>query len=35
MTSEEFTAILKKNEWLLYHVGYTFAKGNSEPPSGR
>ena len=30
MTDDEFTTLLEQNEWLLYHIGYTFAKGNRE-----
>ena len=30
MTDDEFTALLTQNEWLLYHIGYTFAKGDEE-----
>ena len=30
MSDEEFTALLSQNEWLLYHIGYTFAKGDAE-----
>ena len=30
MTDDEFTALLAQNEWLLYHIGYTFAKGDRE-----
>ena len=30
MSDEEFNALLSQNEWLLYHIGYTFAKGDEE-----
>ncbi|MBO4600387.1 MAG: sigma-70 family RNA polymerase sigma factor, partial [Bacteroidales bacterium] len=30
MSDEDFIELLTQNEWLLYHIGYTFAKGDSE-----
>ena len=30
MSDEEFTTLLSHNERLLYHIGYTFAKGDED-----